>query len=630
MCGIAICIHPNLEFRKSFSEKGLNLLKHRGPDGQGTWDNGKNLCLVHTRLAIQDTSEAGHQPMFSASKRFVMVFNGEIYNHLELRTVFLSDTTFIGHSDSETILALFEKMGVAVFAHLVGMWALAIYDTHEEKLVLSRDRFGQKPLFYFGKDDLFIWASEQRVLKPFISELHPNYIMISELLVGGNYGHLGSQTFIQEILHFPSSSYQLIHLQDPNPFFEKNEMYWNLPKLAKGNSYPSVSVINELKERLKSAILSQTISDRAIGVTLSGGLDSSIIVSVLLRHYPGHVHIFTAQAIGKEKDESKYVSDLLALYPKDRYTLHTVDLNDSLNLKGVLKTLEVQEEPFGDPSIVAHSLLMQKASDAGVPVILNGQGADELFFGYDYMIWGVLASSLRAFSWQGLSPWFRYLGKSGISRIILAAVFPGVEAKLRERSRKKRESDLPEQWRAEANISAMFTLNAGNVWHQGAYGISLPHLVHYDDRNAMALGIEGRSPFLDHRLWEWVANKGYKISLFGRYRKGVLREAFKEYLPKSIYKRKDKIGFTTPINQFLMNFRDSWFDSIIFANETGSKKYLQDKLHLDLVNQNKMLNGRFLWRLLIICTFENSLGVRADNVKKKMVYIYDNKQNSYL
>ncbi|GHB31394.1 asparagine synthase (glutamine-hydrolyzing) [Mongoliitalea lutea] len=554
MCGIAGLLWGSPSVGKSKEKLDLELIKHRGPDSSGEWES-NNVWLGHTRLSILDLSEAGKQPFISPCGNYVLVYNGEIYNHLELRKEYLQSYNFIGHSDTETIMALFLLMKEKMLEKFVGMWALLLWDKKKQELFVSRDRFGQKPLYFRKQDDYVAFGSEMKLLGFGNEALTYNPTALADFLSSGNYGHLKEETFYQEISQFPAASFA--YLSPTNQLLQPIKFWsppYHKPKVSFGEQQKK-----QLKQLMVDSVLSQTISDVPIGITLSGGIDSSVIAGILAKHYPHTLHIFTAQTVGHKNDESMYVNAVLEMFDPSKIVVHRIDLSketleDSLDL-----FLKIQEEPFGDPSITAHGLLMKAAREAGIKVILGGQGADEIFSGYDHALPAILSSQL----WSGKlsSFWsnFKNLHWSLTNKIktVTGLFFPQLEKTIRLHLREKRENFIDENWIHSRKITPLASINDINgIRDESFFGIHLPHLLHYDDRNAMYFGVEGRTPFLDHRILEMVCSIDPADFFQKGYRKYLLREACAEYLPELVKKRKDKIGFFTPLEKILLKETD--------------------------------------------------------------------------
>ncbi len=558
MCGIAGYIGSSKEDGLRFANRASGLLQHRGPDDCGIY-NDEQVTLLHRRLSILELSPLGHQPMQSSCGRYNIVFNGEIYNHLDLRKQFLSGYSFKGHSDTETIIELFRLQRENMLQHMVGMWAIIIWDKQEKQLFVTRDRYGQKPVYVRRIKGTWQIASE---VKPLIDENeHPaaDPTELAEYLALGNYGHLGAHTFYKDIQHFPQGSYAWIRHSDETIASKK---YWELPDINGKDKVPfNDSTKKELHDRIVEGVLSQTLADVPIGITLSGGIDSSIIAGILSTYYDKETHIFTAQSPNTRFDETKYVNAVIEKFGKSNFIVHNKNLHE-LSIKGDLaKYINIQEEPFGDPSIMGHGFLMNMAAEANIKVILNGQGADELFFGYNNMAQAILLQQFKSMQFGKFSENLdaMKLGKKYMLRTLLKSFAPGTETRLRTRSRIQRRGIIsPELLRSvdDSLVSLYKYNNLYDVWQESIYGVHLPHLVHYDDRNGMACSIEGRMPFLDHRIAEYVATIRPEDFLKHGLRKYILRESCKQYLPELVYNRTDKIGFYTPLIDALTKDQD--------------------------------------------------------------------------
>ena len=549
MCGIACYLGNNKEEGFKFGTRSGNLLQHRGPDDSGIY-NDEQVTLLHRRLSILELSALGHQPMDSSCGRYCMIFNGEIYNHLELRKKYLPGYPFKGHADTETIIELFRLQKENMLKEMVGMWALIIWDRQGKKLFISRDRYGQKPVYIRRVGKTWLIASE---VKPLISDNEqPAFdpTEMAEFLALGNYGHLGTHTFFKDVKHFPQGCYAWLSNNDEHVDCKK---YWELPDINPKDKVPfDKDVQKELHDRIVEGVLSQTLADVPIGITLSGGIDSSIIAGILSTYYDKEIHLFTAQSPNSKYDETKYVDAVISKFGKSNFIVHNKNLNELSIQKDLGKYINIQEEPFGDPSIMAHGFLMNMAAEANIKVILNGQGADELFFGYNNMAQAILLQQFKSGQFGKFYNNLKAmnLGKTYMLRTLLKSFSPGTETKLRERSRISRRDILDPSLLKGVDNSLVALSDSGtfyDVWRESIYGVHLPHLVHYDDRNGMACSIEGRMPFLDHRIAEHVATIRPEDFLKRGLRKYILRESCKQYLPDIIYNRTDKIGFFTPL-----------------------------------------------------------------------------------
>ncbi len=577
MCGIACYIGTSKEDGYNFGMRSKILLRHRGPDDEGIY-NDEQVTLAQTRLSILDLTESGHQPMASSCGRYMLAYNGEIYNHLELRKKYLAGHHFKGHSDTETIIELFRLQKEKMQHHLVGMWSIIIWDKEAKRTFISRSRFGQKPFYVRRTKQSWLLSSE---IKPLLSENeNPVYdpTAIAEYLALGNYAHLGAHTFYNDIQQFPEGSYAWLSSSDDriNPV-----SYWELPDIADKDKVPfDKSVQKELHDRIVDSVLSETISDVPIGITLSGGIDSSIIAGILATYYDKGIHIFTAQSVNGRFDETRYVDAVVRKFGKDTFIVHQQSSDEISIKKDLTKYIKIQEEPFGDSSIIAHGNLMEMAAQAGIKVILNGQGADELFFGYSNMARAILSEQLKEMQLKRFSSNLSAMkmGNGYFMRTMLESILPTIEYNMRLKSRIKRRSIIKPGMlhNVDNDLISLFKYNSVyNVWRESMYGVHIPHLVHYDDRNAMAYSIEGRMPFLDHRIAEYVATIRPTEFLKNGMRKYILRESCKQYLPDIVYNRTDKIGFYTPLTD-LLNKDAGWVseqlnDSELLNKDTISK-----------------------------------------------------------
>lgn len=613
MCGISVILSENELLIDNFLIRSEKLLYHRGPDSQGTWKSA-GIGMVHTRLSIQDLTEAGNQPMISSSSRYVIVFNGEIYNHFQLRQKFLPQYSWKGHSDTETILELFEIMGEKCFELMVGMWAIAIWDKRSERLLVSRDRYGQKPIYYRKKGTDFLISSEIKPLLVSGEKNKVNSLMAAEYLALGNYGHLGEETFFRDIKQVLPGTYFWLD-QNKQPIQTTN--YWDIPKVkTKDKISVGPKEIEKLKEVIQEAVNSQTIADVPLGASLSGGLDSSIVVGILASSASNSnpISIFTAQTPNSKFDESPFVNAVMDKW-EGRLNLFKKDLGEVRISSKLEKTLLIQEEPFGDPSIIAHGYLMDMAAELNIKVVLGGQGADELFRGYSHNIKQLFSHELRRMNFAYT---FSEMKRSNLSlqenfRIIAGALFPELERSLREKSRENRRHFISEELRNSASqCDNVFKLAMAYEWDEGIEesikGVHIPHLVHYDDRNGMARSIEGRMPFLDHRILDLVST--FKPDSFFKngFSKILLREAGKEFLPEKVYNRTDKLGFFTPL-QHILQEEIKFVEKILADSPWVEQKTIQ--LDLDMIRLKKS-DGNIserVWRAMSLTLWANLFNV---------------------
>lgn len=616
MCGIAAYLGSDISAGRQFVCRANALLAHRGPDDEGAFV-GDRVVLGHRRLKIVDLTNAAHQPMTSPDGRWTLIYNGEVYNHASLRAALSSRWTFRSRSDTETVLAALAVQGPDALERMVGMWALALWDADTRTLLLSRDRYGQKPLYWRSMaDGSMRFASEIAPLIDAGEQPEMYQPAIAEFLATGNYGHLGTRTFFRDVQSFPPAHWARVSVdRQITP-----TRYWRFPIVPGRDQRPYDDVVGrEFADAFQEAVASQLMSDVPVGATLSGGLDSTAVAGAMAASSStGRIPIFTAQAAGYPHDESAYVKAVAARWG-GRLDIHWVDLRQLSLATAVGQTIRAQEEPFGDPSIVAHGLLMDAARAAGVPVVLGGQGGDELLFGYTGMGHALLATSLRAgnFGWVFDEAKALGLGTKALARIGLAAAAPGLERRMRERSRRRRRTWMTpvlQQAAEESRRPLAASSDANSVWLEFVERLSLPHLTHYDDRSGMRRSIEGRMPFLDHRLATVVASLQPAAFLHDGKLKHVLRDACKPLFPVTVLERRDKIGFFTPLAAMLRADHD-WVRTRVtddYARAMGVFEPAPIISALDRITQSRgsLEDARRVWRTLAVRVWSETFQVR--------------------
>jgi asparagine synthase (glutamine-hydrolysing) len=621
MCGIAVYLGTNIEFGRRFGERANGMLKHRGPDDEGIFTD-HQIAMGHRRLAIVDLSSAGHQPMVSPDKRWVIAYNGEIYNHLEIRQTLCKGWDFQSRSDTETLLAALAINGPESLESMVGMWAFALWDSRKQQLLISRDRYGQKPLYWRCCNDGSLRLASE--IRPLIDEgEHPIMYAtaVAEYLATGNYGHLGERTFFRDIYSLPPAHWAIIKPGDKRP---SPVRYWRFPVLPKKERRPyDETVRRQFRDGFEEAVTSQLMSDVPVGATLSGGLDSSAVVGAMVAHgRKTQIPIFTAQAPGSAFDESRYVKDVEKRW-SESLQIHWVSLEKMPISSQLQETIRIQEEPFGDPSICAHGMLMTAARKAGVPVILGGQGGDELLFGYPYMRDSLLATWLREGKVSSVLTEARILGigPTGLVRMGLAAFLPEAERRARQHSRQRKRYWLTPMLRDIGQNGLLQLASAGDastLWLETVERTTLPHLTQYDDRNGMAKSIEGRMPFLDHRLADVVCSTEQQAFLNQGLSKRILREACEDFLPQSVLKRRDKIGFFTPLGAMLQAERhwvlamlsDDYARALDLFNIKAIKALLEGVIQTHSSNIDDVLR---VWRALSVRVWAETFSLAASS-----------------
>ncbi len=497
------------------------LAAHRGPDGEGYWlYNGTTpagtwfgppqleqnlpqrgmIGLGHRRLAIIDLSDGGLQPMPSPDKQHWIVFNGEIYNYLELRSMLLAlGHVFCSESDTEVILASYRQWGTDCFNRFNGMWALAIVDLEKRVLVIARDRLGIKPFYYWREGNSLAFASE---IKQFLGlpgfDAQANLDAVLEYIDSGY--EIPPETFFQHLKAFPPASFAEIPLDalaEPQP-----HRFWKIEEFTPTLVRPA-DVAEELRFLFADAVRLRLRSDVPVGVCLSGGLDSSLIYGQIqrLREDPSTTHAFSASYHEQQFDESRFVALVLR---KHGGQVHYAFPHAQAFLADFDAFIYQHDEPPAAISQYAAWAVMRSARAHGVPVLLNGQGGDELFSGY----WPAYYLYLRrhpmcapAHLLQAMLPG----GNPELLREIPAHLRQYMGRKDRTNRRVFSQTALVWSSPKRQNWASAAQQISSEDYRRGEISqIHLPRLLKWDDRNSMAFAVEGRYPFLDYRLVEFA------------------------------------------------------------------------------------------------------------------------------
>lgn len=531
----------------------MQKMKHRGPDDEGVFID-SNVGLGFVRLSIIDLSPGGHQPMFDVTGRFVVVFNGEIYNYLELREdLGKKGYKFRSSTDTEVLLYSYIAWGEDCLDRLNGMWAFAIYDREQKKLFAARDRFGVKPFYYYLDERQFIFASDIPPLFSIVKNILPDNRAICDYLLY-NRTDQDENTFYSGIKKLQHSHKLVI---------EKNKVLisrWY--DLKEHLDRPFVSS-GEYREFFSDAVRLRLRSDVPVGVCLSGGLDSSAIVSVLLKDYSKH-DIATFSAVYDEnfaKDETEYINEF-------RGTLHNMYFT-SPSADSFFNDLPVfissHSEPLPTTSPYAQYKVMEKAKDH-VTVLLDGQGADEQLAGYHYFFGFYYKELLRKLKLKLLVGEIINYQKNHYSNYALKSLgffllSGSTKVFFSERKRKYLRNEFLHEYSGNSiiveNLYESKDLRSSLLNH---FEYKLEHLLKWEDRNSMWFSLEARVPFLDYRLVERTLALPSESIIRSGTTKFILREAMKGYLPEKIRTRQSKVGFVTPDNEW---FRDNKFKVLI-------------------------------------------------------------------
>ena len=603
--------------------KSLNQLHHRGPDGQGNahFDLAAGaLELGHRRLAILDLTCAGHQPMSYLNDRYVIVFNGEIYNYLELRRDLLKRScVFQSNTDTEVLCAAWSAWGVECLPRLVGMFAFAIFDRAEQTLTCVRDAFGIKPFFYSRNSLGGVWAFASEL--PALLSLLPvplalNLQRAHDYLAYGSYDDQPA-TFFEGIEQLPPGHWLQFSLQNGHC---SDPVRWWHPRTAVGPDLTFPQAAQQLRERFLENIRLHLRSDVPLGAALSGGVDSSAVVCAMRYLEPrAPIHTFTFVAPGSPLDEEPWADLVNAHVGAISHKVHAGPADLAGDIDALIRC---QGEPFGSTSIYAQYRVFHAAREAGIIVTLDGQGADELLAGYngypearfrslfDQHRYGAAATFFQ--SWQ---QWPGRGRRRALQALVLALAPDQAGARLRQLRSEFRDSWLNLRWLRDrgvrgipinaapfASLSDRHSRHLASSLRSALTGQGLAALLRHADRNSMHWSLESRVPFLTADLAEFLLSmpEEYLLSDAGET-KHLFRAAMRGLVPDQILDRRDKIGFATPELAWLQALAPQIDDWLAVAKEIP---FLNHEKVVAMVHDTLAGKRRFtwqVWRLINFC-----------------------------
>jgi asparagine synthase (glutamine-hydrolysing) len=607
----------------------IEAMIHRGPDDSGYWlDADTGVALGHRRLSIIDLSEAGRQPMVSASGRYVISYNGEIYNFMELRRELeKKGHKFRGRSDTEVMLAAFEEWGLErSVKRFAGMFAFALWDTQEKKLHLVRDRLGEKPLYYGWMGGNFLFASElkaSRAFSGFSPEIDRNVLTLFL-----RYCYIPAPYSIYEGIRkltpgciLTISPRQIGEYPDPVP-------YWSaVEAAARGTreSFPGSEeeALSELEDLLKNAVLGQMVSDVPLGAFLSGGIDSSTVVALMQSQSEKPVKTFSIGFYEEAYDEARYAREVAEHLGTEHTELY-VTPEEAMRVVPLLPTL--YDEPFADSSQIP-TFLVAGLTRRKVTVSLSGDGGDELFGGYNRYFWakgiwdrtGGIPQGLRALAASALKlvpPVAWDLAFKTLEPVLPVAFkqrLPGdkihkLAEMLSARSSMEVYRELVSTWKNPSAVvpganepATKLTGNAAEGQDDFACRMMLLDLLTYlpddilvkVDRACMGVSLESRVPFLDHRVVEFAWKLPLDMKIRGGKGKWILRRLLYKYLPEELVER-PKMGFGIPIDRWLRGPLREWAESLL----NGERLRREGFFDASLVRKKwqEHLSGRRNWQ----------------------------------
>lgn len=599
-----------------------NKISHRGPDDMGVWlDKESNVGFSHRRLAIIDLSAAGHQPMLSACGRYMMSFNGEIYNHLDLRAKLKEQglaPQWRGHSDTEALLAGISSWGVEETLKVsVGMFAIALWDYQKKTLFLARDRFGEKPLYYGWQNESFIFGSELKALKT-----HPDFLnkINREALTSYfRYNYIPAPLSIYEgisklmpghLMEISSGNKNLVS----RPYWEINEVIKNGNKNTfKGDRKEAV---DQLETLLSRSISGQMLADVPLGAFLSGGVDSSTVVALMQKNSDRKIRTFAIGFNEEGYNEAEYAAQVAKHIGTDHTELY-VNAKDSLDVIPSLP--HIYCEPFADSSQIP-TFLVSKMARQHVTVALSGDAGDELFGGYN-------PYQFAPKIWQKINHIpsdLRHIG----SQVLSADIFPNKINKLSSvlgaKNKEEFYQDLlshnlsPEKLVIDGHEPKTI-FNSPELWPQTKsfeeWMMTMDMKTYMTDdilvkvdRAAMANSLETRVPMLDHRILEFAAQLPLDYKIYQNKGKWILRELLSRHVPNELIDRPKK-GFSIPIQSWLRGPLRSWAEELLDESRLKREGYLDSQLVKKMWSEHSLGKRDHSTRLWAILMFQSWLEV---------------------
>jgi asparagine synthase (glutamine-hydrolysing) len=624
MCGLAGYLTPLEPKPENLLIQMGDAIRHRGPDASAIWfDINDGIGFCHRRLSIIDLSDAGAQPMHSHSGRYVMVFNGEIYNFHELRSELDKKNTSIpwrGHSDTEVILAGFEAWGIEkTLKQIDGMFAIAVWDKKNKELFLARDRMGEKPIYYGWQGDSFIFASELKAL-----HYHPAFkkeICLEALGAFFKYNYIPVDTSIYKgIKKLKQGTFCKVSLIKKTV---EHTVYWELKEATHCRPSENGNLehnINALENLLKRVIRNQMIADVPLGAFLSGGVDSSTIVALMQIESRNPVKTFCIGFNEKNFDEAEYAKKVAWHLGTDHTELYV----SSQTAQNVIPSLsEIYDEPFADSSQIPTFLISQMARKH-VKVSLSGDGGDELFGGYEKYIKVNKALKRLSAVPTGL--------RHALSNVLLSQpinkldiFYDTISNIVPKRYEVTNFGDKVHKFASLLNVNAKSRLHDGFTSHwkideifnspidTSPLNLDFPSELSFTekmmcidiknylpddilvkvDRAAMANSLETRIPFLDHKLVEFAFNLPIDLKIRNGQGKWLLRELLYRYVPKKLIER-PRMGFSIPLDSWLRRPLKEWATDLLSPTNLDKHGFLNKELILKRLNEH--VSGKKNWQ----------------------------------
>lgn len=586
MCSISGIVQFKNTFNTAEAVRKMNeLIAHRGPDDEGftlfnndsaqcfyseitpqnvresnfsfspkkdirSAENNFPIALAHRRLSILDLTPSGHQPMSSEDRKLWIVFNGEIYNYIELRDVLQAKGyTFLSNSDTEVILNAYREWGTDCALRFNGMWSFVIYDTANEILFCSRDRVGVKPFYYYKDEQKFLFASEQKAIlhSQLIAKKINKQAAFDYLSFNETEHH--PQGIIQGIIELPPAHQLIVNIRSGEISCKK---YYTLPvneEVTKVNDKQLKIYSEEVLQKIINAVKLRLRADVEVGSCLSGGLDSSSIVGLMHHLLPYQkLHLYTSTNKEKDIDESKWAKMMV---DHCKGTWHTVQPTSSELLNDLEELTTCQDIPLFSTSTYAQWRVMKSVKESGIKVVLDGQGGDELFAGYEHHRYFAKKEEHKA---ELSKEWMKRDGLKLVPAKVLKKLY-----RSKFQDFKMISDDLYNDYSQQAFVDFKNDRQQGlnsRLAHE-FYNTSLKSYLKCEDRCSMWFSVESRVPFADDsELMELLFSIPGAYKIHQNTLKYFLKENIKGYIPEEVRLRKDKLGYTTPNNQWIYEIKD--------------------------------------------------------------------------
>ncbi|GAA6133768.1 asparagine synthase (glutamine-hydrolyzing) [Oceaniserpentilla sp. 4NH20-0058] len=626
MCGILGAFSKNnLE---GYFGQALHAINHRGPDNQ-SWEMLGDAYLGHTRLSIIDLSEYSNQPLWDATKRACIVFNGEIYNYKQLREELVSKGYhFNSEGDAEVILNLYLSGDTEWLNRLEGIFALAIYSKETQEMIIARDKYGVKPLYYSSQDSGVYFSSEIKALFQFPEigkTLNPNAIYRSLVFLWSP----GPDTILSQVQKLEPAT--MLRLHD-NQIVEK-KVYWSWPANAHAGSDNEEELTKQVIAALEESVESQLVSDVPVGAFLSGGVDSSVITAIARQKLGESFKCFTIDA--HEEGNDGFMDDLP--FAKEVASKLDVDLHITKTNSDIINELAVMmyylDEPQADPAALSVLKITKKAREENIKVLLSGAGGDDLFTGYrrhialkNEKLWSWLPVFVRKLLQKGveklptrsanlrrLAKLFKYASFEENDRLLsyFFWIDPELVRGLFTESMKSGLAKEPlSKIKSELNEMTGLSPLEKMLYLERRYFL-VDHNLNYTDKMSMANGVEVRVPFLDERVIDSAANISDNIKQKGNVGKYILKKAAEKYLPKSIIYR-SKTGFGAPLRAWLNGELKPLVDEILSENSLKKRGIFDYKSVWDIIEQDRSGKKDFSYSIFALLCIETWCRVFID------------------